>query len=74
MTPAFEIMHMNNAIKSLIRDNKSHQINNAIAAGGAEGMISMDQAILSLYQEGKISKDIALVYADNQEQMQRRLV
>ncbi|MGC2871776.1 type IV pilus twitching motility protein PilT [Ihubacter sp. mB4P-1] len=74
LTPAFEIMHMNNAIKSLIRDNKSHQINNAIAAGGAEGMISMDQAILSLYQEGKISKDIALVYADNQEQMQRRLV
>ncbi len=74
LIPAFEIMHMNNAIKSLIRDNKSHQINNAITAGSGEGMISMDQSILNLYQAGKISRDAALVYCDNQEQMKRRLV
>ena len=49
MVPAYEIMQMNNAIRSLIRDNKTHQIDNAIAAGGAEGMISMDQSILALY-------------------------
>ena len=35
MVPAYEIMQMNNAIRSLIRDNKTHQIDNAIAAGGA---------------------------------------
>ncbi len=74
LVPAFEIMHMNNAIKSLIRDNKSHQVNNAIAAGAGEGMISMDQSILALYQSGQIDKEIALSHADNQEQMQRRLV
>ena len=73
LVPAFEIMHMNNAIKSLIRDNKSHQINNAIAAGANEGMLSMDQSILTLCQNGQITKDTALVYADNAEQMQRRL-
>ena len=50
LVPACEIMHMNSAIRSLIRDNKSHQIDNAIAAGGNEGMISMDQAIQKLYQ------------------------
>lgn len=74
LVPAFEIMHMNNAIKSMIRDNKNHQINNAIAAGDSEGMVSMDQFILSLFQDGKISRDTALSYADNQEQMQRRLM
>ncbi len=73
LTPAFEIMHTNSAIRSLIRDSKSHQIDNAIAAGANEGMISMDQSILALYKSGRISKDVALDYAENREQMQRRL-
>ncbi|GFI62496.1 twitching mobility protein [Clostridiales bacterium] len=73
MIPAFEIMHMNNAIRSLVRENKTHQIDNVIAAGGSEGMISMDQSILSLYKSENISKETALEYADNQEQMKRRM-
>lgn len=74
MVPAFEIMHMNSAIRGLIRDNKNHQINNVIAAGKAEGMISMDQSILALYREGIITKETALDYADHPEQMRRQLV
>lgn len=74
MVPAFEIMHMNSAIRGLIRDNKNHQINNVIAAGKAEGMISMDQSILALYREGVITKETALDYADHPEQMRRQLV
>ena len=73
MVPAFEVMHMNSAIRGLIRDNKNHQINNVIAAGKAEGMISMDQSILALYREGVITKETALDYADNPEQMRRQL-
>lgn len=73
LVPAFEIMHMTPAIRSMIRDSKSHQIDNAIAAGGSEGMVSMDQSILALYQAGKISRGTALDYADNPEQMRRRL-
>lgn len=73
LVPAFEIMHMNSAIRSLIRENKSHQIDNAISAGGNDGMISMDQSILGLYRSGRITKEIALDYAENREQMQRRL-
>ncbi len=73
MIPAFEVMHMNNAIRSLVRENKTHQIDNAIAAGKAEGMISMDQSILGLYQAGLITPETALEYADNPDQMRRRL-
>ena len=73
MVPAYEIMQMNNAIRSLIRDNKTHQIDNAIAAGGAEGMVSMDQSILALYKAGKITVETALEYSDNPEQLRRRL-
>lgn len=73
LVPAYEIMHMNSAIRSMIRDSKTHQIDNAIAAGAAEGMISMDQSILTLYRDGQITRETALDYADNPEQMRRRL-
>ena len=73
LVPAFEIMHVNNAIRSLIRDSKTHQIDNAIAAGGAEGMISMDQSLLALYKNGRITAETALSYGDNPEQLKRRM-
>ncbi len=73
MIPAFEIMHINNAIRGMIRDNKNHQIDNAITAGRAEGMLTMDQSILNLYREGLISKETAIAYADHPEQLQRQL-
>ena len=73
MTPAFEIMHVNSAIRNMIRENKGHQIDMAISTGGAEGMISMDQSILNLYKAGKITKETAMEYADNPEQMERRM-
>ena len=73
LVPAFEIMHMNSAIRSLIRDSKTHQIDNAIAAGGGEGMVTMDQSILALCKAGAITPETALSYADNPEQLRRRL-
>ena len=73
LVPAYEIMHMNNNIRTLIRENKSHQIDNAITTGSRDGMISMDQSIYNLYQAGKISKQTALDYASNREYIQRRL-
>lgn len=71
--PAFEVMQMNSAIRSMIRDGKDHQIDNAIAAGGSEGMLTMDQSILALYQAGRITRDTALNCADNPEQLKRRM-
>lgn len=73
MVPAFEIMHVNSAIRNMIRDNKNHQISNAIAAGGREGMMTMDQSIAALYQKGMITEQTALEYADNAEMLKRML-
>ena len=73
LLPVFEILHMNSAAKNLVREGKTHQLPNLIASGGTEGMISMDQSILSLYKAGKISRDTALSYSDNPEQLARRL-
>ena len=73
LVPAYEIMHTNSAIRSMIRDCKNHQIDNAIATGAADGMISMDQSVLELYRSGRITRETALEYAENPEQMSRKL-
>lgn len=73
MVPACEIMQMNSAIRSMIRDNRNHQIDNAIATGAKDGMISMDQAIIQLYKAGKINKETAINYSDNPEQVKRQI-
>ena len=73
LIPVCEVMHMNSAIRSLIRENKNHQIDNAIASGSKEGMISMDQSILALYKAGRITREVALEYADHPEQLQRNM-
>ena len=73
LVPACEIMQVTGAVRSLIRDNKNHQLPGVIAAGGKEGMISMDQSILSLYRAGKITRDTALHHADSPEQLKRNL-
>ena len=43
MIPACEILQMNNAIRSMIRDNRNHQIDNAISSGSREGMIRSEE-------------------------------
>lgn len=73
LVPAFEIMHMTPAIRSLIRENKCHQIDNAITAGAGDGMVSMDQSILALYKAGHITRETALDYADHPDVLERRL-
>lgn len=72
MIPAFEVMTMNSAIRTLIREEKTHQIDAMMQA--AAGMQTMDNAIMSLYKSGEISRDTAINYAYNQEIMRKRLV
>lgn len=71
--PVFEIMHTNSAVRSLIREGRTHQLLPTMASSVGEGMITMDQSLLELYRKGRISRETALNCADNPEQMQRRL-
>ncbi len=71
--PAFEIMHLNSAVRNLIREAKVHQIDAVIQSSAAEGMVSMDQSIAALYNAGRITEETALKHAVNPEQLRRRL-
>ena len=73
VTPAWEIMVSTPAIRNLIREEKTHQIDSAIAAGGEQGMRTMDQSLFTLVESGRVARDVALQYAVHQEALERRL-
>ena len=73
MIPAFEIMIMTPAISNMIRDNKIHQIEGIIYTSAKEDMISMDNSLLQLYKENKISRETVLQYCTNAEMIRKRL-
>ncbi|MCH4184560.1 MAG: PilT/PilU family type 4a pilus ATPase [Eggerthellaceae bacterium] len=72
MIPAFEIMVCNSAIRTLIRDAKTHQIDSAIASGKAEGMQTMDQSLFNLCTAGLITQSAALQYSSHQSALEHR--
>ena len=69
----FEVMTVNPAVQNLIRDGRTHQIDNAIFGGAGQGMISMDNELQRLYRAGVIAKDVALTYAVSPETLSKRL-
>ncbi|MCH1978281.1 PilT/PilU family type 4a pilus ATPase [Lawsonibacter sp. OA9] len=71
--PAFEIMTLTPAIHNLIRSGKVHQIEGTLYSSATDQMISMDNSLLKLYQEGTISSETALHYATNPEMLQKKL-
>jgi len=73
LVPAFEIMHLNNAVRSMVRESRIYQIDSVIQTSAAEGMISMDESILRLYRAGRISAGTAIHHAMVPEQIQRKL-
>jgi twitching motility protein PilT len=73
ITPAFEIMHANSAIRNLIREGKTYQIDNVLQTSAGTGMISMDSYIMNLVQSGEITKDTAVAQSANPDQMMRYL-
>ncbi len=73
LVPAMEVMLVTPAIANMIREGKGHQIDNAIYAGGPQGMISMDEDILRLYRQGRIARDYALSYAINPDLMAKKI-
>ena len=72
IVPVFEIMTATPAIRNLIREEKTHQIDSVIASSSGAGMRTMDQSLYRLVKEGTISKEVALQHAIHQEALKKR--
>ncbi len=71
--PACEILINNTATASIIRENKTHLIDNVLETSSEEGMIIMEKYLNNLYLEGKISKETAIHSAIRRKQMEKLL-
>lgn len=70
---ALEIMVATPAIRNLIREGKTHQIQTSIQTGSQYGMITMDKSLINLYRAGKISIDSLLQYCVDEEHVKKEV-
>lgn len=73
MIPAFEVLKSTPAIQNMIREGKLHQLDSAMQAGRAEGMITMDTSLLELFSKGLITRETLLTSCNNYEFIQKRI-
>ena len=66
---AKEVMMATSSVKAAIRNNNTSEIYQMINEGSEEGMITMEQELLRLFKERKISQGEALNYANNKKRM-----
>lgn len=70
---AFEVLHSTHAVRNLIREGKSHQLPSVMQTNRKMGMITMDDSIGQLYFENKITRDTAIEYAVDPDNMEIKL-
>ena len=71
---AFEVLHMNSAVKNLIRENKTFQINSMMQTNKSIGMQTMDDALFDLYRNGIITRETALEYSQDYAALKKKLM
>ena len=70
---ATEILIANPAVRNIIRDGKSHQLDNVIATSANEGMQSMDKTLVDFVQAGQITYEEAKNYAVDITELERMM-
>lgn len=62
---AVEILKSTAAIRNLIREEKTYQIENVIQTSAKEGMVLLESSLADLVHKGEITEENAMIYANN---------
>ncbi len=68
---AAEVLVANPAVRNIIREGKSHQLDAVIQTGADQGMQTMDRTLVKLVQTGVITYDNAREYAVDLSEFER---
>ena len=68
---SYEVMLGSSAIRTAIREGKSHQIDNIIQTSHELGMSTMEMSLANLIKDGKISFEVAQSYSLRPEELSR---
>jgi twitching motility protein PilT len=70
---AFEILRTTPAVAALIREGKTHQLPSQLQTGQNVGMMTMDQSLMKLCEEGKVDPERAMEKALKKEPFEKLL-
>lgn len=70
-TAVMEVLIASSAVRSLIRDGKSHMLSSTIQTSSDMGMRTLEMALAESYRLGKISLPVAREYALNLDELNR---
>lgn len=70
---AFEVMLMTPAISNLIRKNETAKIQSTIQTSRRLGMVTLDDYLLDLVKQRRISRDVALDASQDRKDLETRL-
>lgn len=71
---AYEILSTNYAIQNYIRQNKIYQIPNVLQTDSSGYMVQYEQSLAGLVISGKVTKETALEYAQDKDQLKSILI
>jgi len=71
--PVCEVMTGSVAIKTAIREGKSHLIDNVIQTSQEAGMVNLETSLAKLVNEGKVSLETAQAYALRPRELMRQV-
>ncbi len=71
---AAEVMIMTTALQNLIREGKTHQMHSFMLSSSEQGSITMDNCLIKLANEGKISTDTAIDASVDRDYVKKKLV
>jgi twitching motility protein PilT len=68
---AAEVLVVTNAVRAMIREDKTHQIYSAMQAGSKHGMQTMNHALFGLYRQGSVTMEEALSRSEEPDELRR---
>jgi twitching motility protein PilT len=72
-TAVVEVLIANDAVRNLIREGKTHQIDTAMQSGIRDGMVMFDMALAELVRRAEVSHEVALRYCNDSRSFTTRV-
>jgi twitching motility protein PilT len=67
--PAYELLIANTAVRNLIREGRTHEIDAVIETSSSDGMITLNSSLVNLVRDGQITMENALAYSLNPQEL-----
>jgi len=73
LTPVFEVVQVNSAMRNMIRENKTYQLDSSLGMYSGDGMMNLDGQLYELHKEKIISTETAISASLHPDILKKRI-